>query len=148
MPKALYVIEEYIATVRKKPTIWMVFNRIYNDIHRKKIDPTEEVLEKYLKAEETDYHARDVFLAFMKTNFPDIDLHDVFDFVPLYWIHWPYLGSIAIDADIGSPAYIALSEKYGDPYENSGVNNANIWIMEPEDATEIWKRRELHNEDM
>ena len=33
MPQILYTIDEYIATIRKKTSIWIVFNTVYNDIH-------------------------------------------------------------------------------------------------------------------
>jgi hypothetical protein len=72
MPVALYTIDEYVATDRKRDTYWLVFNTVYNDIHAFKKKPTvnEDGSRNYLKKEFTDYKAREEFLEFMKINFP------------------------------------------------------------------------------
>lgn len=135
MAQALYTIDEYIATVRKKPTIWIVFNTIYNNVHAFKKRDEEELFEKYLKEEFTDKVAQKEFLDFMKTNFPDTEILQVFDLVSDSYLIYPYLGSYAINTDIGSDVYNALSEKYGDPYKDTTVNNKVLWVMEYKDAT-------------
>lgn len=141
MAQALYTIDEYIATVRKKPTIWIVFNTIYNNVHAFKKRDEEELLEKYLKEEFTDKVAQKEFLDFMKTNFPDTEILQVFDLVSDSYLIYPYLGSYAINTDIGSDVYNALSEKYGDPYKDATVNNKVLWVMEYEDAIMFHKNR-------
>jgi len=134
MPQILYTVEEYIATKRQKTSIWIVFNTVYNDIHAFKKKLEDDYFEMYLKESYTDQEARQEFLDFMKENFPNTQLVEVFDLVGTEWLQWPYLGSIAIDTDIGSDAYNALSEKYGNPYEDGIDNNKVLWVMEYEDA--------------
>lgn len=135
MAQALYTIDEYIATVRKKQTIWIVFNTIYNNVHAFKKRDEEDLFEKYLKEKFTDKVAQKEFLDFMKTNFPDTEILQVFDLVSDNYLIYPYLGSYAINTDIGSDVYNALSEKYGDPYKDAMVNNKVLWVMEYKDAT-------------
>lgn len=134
MPQILYTIEEYIATKRQKTSIWIVFNTVYNDIHAFKKKLEGDYFEMYLKESYTDQESRQEFLDFMKENFPNTQLFEVFDLVSTEWLQWPYLGSIAIDTDIGSDVYTALSEKYGNPYEDCTANNKVLWVMEYEDA--------------
>lgn len=148
MPQLLYTIDEYIATKRKKPTIWIVFNSLYNDVHAfKKKLTDEESLRGYLDEKYTDTQAREEFLDFMKTNFPDVALLKVFDLVSLGYLVYPYLGSIAIDTDVGSDAYVALSQKYGDPYGDATVNNKVLWVMEYDDAKSMYDKKQKLLED-
>ena len=49
---------------------------------------------------------------------------------------------MAIDTDIGSQVYNALSEKYGNPYEDAIVNNHVLWVMQYDDAETIYKERQ------
>lgn len=137
----LYTIDEYIADHRKKDTIWMVFNTRYNEIHLFDQYPTnEDDLRPYVK-ELTDEVARQEFLDFMQMNFPLTKLVNVFDLVSKTWIEWPYLGSIAIDADIGSDVYKALCAKYGDAYEDPISTNQALWVMGYEEAREIHQEK-------
>lgn len=131
MPIALYTIEEYIVKERKRDTYWLVFNTVYNDIHAFKKEPTvnEDGSRNYLKKEFTDYKAREEFLEFMKTNFPQTKLIEVFDLVSASYLIYPYLGSIAIDCEKDDEVFMALSEKYGNPYEDGIKNNAVFWVM-------------------
>lgn len=138
----MYVIEQYAATVRKKDTFWMVFNRIYNNIHAFKLEAIDEIRDKYLQSNETDENAREEFLTFMRDYFPEVALVEVGDLVSTDMIVWPYLGSIAIDADVGSDVYIALCEKYGDPYQDPIANHSCLWLMPLDDALALWKERE------
>jgi len=141
MPRAMYVIEEYVATVRKKDTIYMVFNRRLNDVCAFKKELPANLKSKLLDEKETDNVARNEFISYMKENFPDTALVDVGDFVPLSYIVWPYLGSIAIDADIGSAVYDALCQKYNDAYGDAVNNNAVLWAMDYDQALIIWADR-------
>lgn len=138
----MYVIEQYAATIREKDTIWMVFNRTYNNIHAFKLELTDEMQDKYLQSSETDENAKEEFLMFMKNYFPKVPLVEVGDLVSTDHIIWPYLGSIAIDADIESDVYFALCEKYGDPHDDPITNNACLWLIDYNDAQALWKDRE------
>lgn len=127
MPQAVPTIEEYVSQIRKKDTIYIVFNKVYNDIHAFHKKPTSS--DTYLEPEYTDNIAREEFLKFMETNLPDTKIMKVFDFVSLNYLQWQYLGSYAIDTDIDSSAYKLLSKKYGDPYGEATQNNAVLWVM-------------------
>jgi len=141
MPKATYLIEEYTATIRKKNTIYMIFNRSYNDIRAFGVEMTDEVQEKFLAESETDYQARDEFLGYMKSNFPDTKLVEVGEDVPLNYLEWPYLGTIAIDTDEGSDVYQALCKKYNDAWGEAKTNYAVLWIMDYDLAVRKWEER-------
>ena len=77
----------------------------------------------------------------MKTHFPNTQL---FDLVSANWLQWPYLVSIAIDADVASDVYMALCEKYGDAYKDPISTNQALWVMQYEDAKAIHQER-AHN---
>jgi len=148
MPKATYIIEEYIATIRKKNTIDMVFNRNYNDILAFGVEMTDGVKDKFLKESETDWQARDEFLGYMQTNFPDTKLIEVGDNVPLTYLVCPYLGSIALDTNEGSEVYQALCKTYEDARGNAKSNNAVLWLMEYETAVQLWEKRNQSWDEM
>ena len=141
MPKLLYTIEEYIAEHRKKDSIWMVFNTRYNEIYALKKFPQDDIIDGFYDKKYTDYKARQKFLDFMQENLANISLIEVFDLVENTYLQWPYLGSIAIDADIGSEVYNALCEKYGDAYEDPKDTNQTLWVMAYDDACKIHQRR-------
>ena len=143
MPIALYTIEEYIVKERKRDTYWLVFNTVYNDIHAFKKEPTvnEDGSRNYLKKEFTDYKAREEFLDFMKTNFPQTKILEVFDLVSACYLIYPYLGSIAIDCEKDDEVFTALSEKYGNPYEDAISNNAVFWVLDYENALKFHNER-------
>ena len=144
MPIALYTIEEYVVKERKRETYWLVFNTVYNDIHAFKKEPTvnEDGSINYLEKKFTDYKAREEFLEFMKINFPQTKILDVFDLVSASYLIYPYLGSIAIDCEKDDQVFTALSEKYGNPYEDAISNNAVFWVLDYENALKS------HNERM
>lgn len=139
MPQILYTIDEYISEHRKKETIWIVFNTLYNDVHA--FNKSYDDMTGYLNKDYTDEGARAEFLTFMQTHFPEVKLVEVFDLVHSGWLQWPYLGSVAIDTDRGSAAYNALSEKYGNPFEEATVNNHVLWVMEFEEAQKFHEER-------
>ena len=144
MPVALYTIEEYVVKERKRDTYWLVFNTVYNDIHAFKKEPTvnEDGSINYLEKKFTDYKAREEFLEFMKINFPQTKILDVFDLVSASYLIYPYLGSIAIDCEKDDEVFTALSEKYGNPYQDAISNNAVFWVLDYENALKS------HNERM
>lgn len=143
MAQLLYTIEEYIAEHRKKDSVWMVFNTRYNELHALHIKPEEDEFGicHFYDETFTDNEARQLFLDYMKEQFPQVPLVKVFDMVGLGWIEWPYLGSIAIDADIGSDVYNALCEKYGDAYEDPISTNQVLWVMKYKDALSLHEKR-------
>ena len=143
MPIALYTIEEYVAKERKRDTYWLVFNTVYNDIHAFKMKPTvnEDGSINYLEKKFTDYKAREEFLEFMKTNFPQTKILDVFDLVSSSYLIYPYLGSIAVDCEKDDEVFTALSEKYGNPYEDAISNNAVFWVLDYENALAFYNER-------
>lgn len=143
MPIALYTIEEYVVKERKRDTYWLVFNTVYNDIHAFKKEPTvnEDGSINYLEKEFTDYKAREEFLEFMKINFPQTKILDVFDLVSASYLIYPYLGSIAIDCEKDDEVFTALSEKYGNPYKDAISNNAVFWVLDYENALEFYNER-------
>ncbi|MEY4504322.1 MAG: hypothetical protein RL154_615 [Pseudomonadota bacterium] len=138
MQEDLDVVQEYAASERKKDTMWMVFNTVYNNVHAFSMEEKDN----YLNPAMTDSNARSEFFQFMKTNYLDVGLVKVLDLVTTEYLELPYLGSIAIDADIGSDVYNALVEKYGDPTKEPNSNNAVLWVIEYKDALDAWKRRE------
>ena len=141
MPQVLYTIEEYIVKYRKKDSIWMVFNTRYNEIHGLHQKISDEEGFSFYDRQFTDETARETFLEYMKTEFPQTPLLEIFDLVGIEWLQWPYLGSIAIDTDIGSEVYNALCEKYGDAYKDPISTNQALWVMEYKDAKAIHEKR-------
>ena len=161
MPIALYTIEEYIVKERKRDTYWLVFNTVYNDIHAFKKEPTvnEDGSINYLEKEFTDYKAREEFLEFMKINFPQTKILDVFDLVSASYLIYPYLGSIAIDCEKDDEVFMALSEKYGKPvlvdynkddelsinlsgnYEGTISNNSVFFELNYENALKFYNEK-------
>jgi len=143
MSQILYTIDEYIATVRKKTSIWIVFNRVYNDVHAFGKKLQDMGIELYLNKEYTDYKAQKEFLDFMKECCPNVKLIEVFDLASSTHLIYPYLGSYAIDVEINSPEYKKIIEKYGDPYEDTPPsNNAVLWIMNHDEAVKFHKERQ------
>lgn len=139
MAQAMYQIDQYVATLRKKDTIWMVFNRVYNERHALKQEIDNE---RYLNKEETDYEARKEFLDFMNKNYPNTKLIEVGDLVSAGHIVYPYLGSLAIDTDIDGEVFHALSERYGSPYEDNQQTNQTLWIIDYKNAKLFWGDKE------
>lgn len=132
MPKLLTTIEEFIATDIQRQGYWMVFNRGYNDVFAFKtpLKSHEDGLPCFPDEADTDTVAREGFLSFMATHFPEIPLVEVFDSMPLSYLAWPYLGSIAIDMQPGFRVYEVLSERYNDPQKDPVRNNAVLWTMD------------------
>ena len=145
MAVIIYTVEEYIATKRKKDTIWMVFNSAYNKVHalKQKFEAEDDDLTStYLDPKYTNEEKQKEFLEYMAKNHPDTEVLQVFDLVSVGHLVWKYLGSYAIDADIGSEVYEALSKKYGDPYGEVKDVEATLWLMNYDDAKKFHKDRE------
>jgi len=123
MPQLIQTIDEYITTVTKKETHWIVFNKTYNDVHayKKKLNS----IDKYLVKEETNYKVQKEFLNFMQKELPEVEITQVFDFVSKNYLAYSYLGSYAINIDEGTPEYEKIIQKYettdGMPKSNNAV---------------------------
>jgi len=141
MPQLLYTIEEYTSQIRKKDTNWIVFNKVYNDVHafHKKLD--DDTRFKYLSQDETDYDAQKEFLEFMENELPHVKLTKVFDLVSSGYITYPYLGSYALDIEEGTEEYNKLIEKYENKDGTAKGNNAVIWVIDLETAQQFHEKR-------
>lgn len=142
MPQILYTIDEYVVKERRKDTYWVVFNTVYNDVHAfgKKITG-ENAFNMYLNKDFTDYEKRSEFLEYMKINFPDTKLIEVFDLVDSGYHQYPYLGSIAIECEKDDIVFKALSEKYGNPYEDAIINNSVFWVLDYNNAKKFYDEK-------
>ncbi|WP_170020334.1 hypothetical protein [Campylobacter sp. RM16190] len=141
MAVALPTVEDFIIKRGKEFGFWIVFHTRYNDIcaFKKEIvcdNPFDNTNEKYI-----DTKAREKFLNFMKENFPNTKLTEVFDLVSPGMLVYPYLGSIGVDCDEGDEVFNALSKMYGNPFEDAITNNAVFWVMRLEDAIRSDKER-------
>lgn len=143
MAQIIYTIDEYIVKERKRDTYWLVFNTVYNDVHafKNKLQRNEDDTSSYLREEFTDNEAREEFLEFMKSNFPQTKIIKVFDLVNAGYIIYPYLGSMAIDCEKDDEVFTALSKKYGNPYADAITNNAVFWVLDCENAKEFYDER-------
>lgn len=143
MAQIIYTIDEYIVKERKRDTYWLVFNTVYNDVHafKKKLQRNEDDTSSYLSEKFTDNEAREEFLDFMKSNFPQTKIIKVFDLVNAGYLIYPYLGSMAIDCEKDDEVFIALSQKYGNPYDNAIKNNAVFWVLDYENAKKFHDER-------
>lgn len=141
MPQILKTIEEYVVETRKRDTFFMVFNTVYNDIHAFTKEPENGIFTGYLNKEFTDNKARDEFLQFMKKDFPDTTLIEVFDSVSSSYLTYPYLGTIAVDCEENDEVYNAICKKYEDSKGMALSNNAVFWVISYEIALKSYKER-------
>ena len=166
MPEIPKRVEEYIVETSKKDTYWLVFNTAYNDLFVFDIEPevksSDGVLAMYevcLNKKFVDNQARDEFLQFMQTKFPNMKLIEVLDLIGASYKNCPYLGSIAVDCEKDDEVFIALSEKYGKPvlvdynkddelsinlsenYEASISNNAVFFELNYENALKFYNEK-------
>lgn len=138
----LQTIDEYAAKSAKKETYWIVFHKIYNDVHsfKKKLNGEDSFL--YLNRNSIEYKAQKEFLTFMKEECPHIEITKVFDLVPVGYIEYPYLGSYAIDIEKGTSEYEKIIQKYEDKDGTPKSNNAVIYEITQEKAKELFDERE------
>ena len=88
-----------------------------------------------------DNQARDEFLQFMQTKFPNTKLIEVLDLIGASYKNCPYLGSIVVDCEKDDNVFLALSKKYGNPYEGVISNNAVFWVLDYENALKFHNER-------
>ena len=141
MAQTFYRIEAFTLNVRKKETHWIVFNKLYNDIHAFGKNFTDDTIFKYLSKSDTDYEAQKEFLQFMQDELPNIKLTEVFDLVLPEVMQHPYLGSYAMDIETGSKEYEKLIKKYENNDGTPKKNNAVMWVIKPEVAQAYYEER-------
>jgi len=147
MAQVLDTIEGYIANVRKKDSIFIGFSPMYAKVFMD-IPIEDESPFGWLSKKNVNWEKRDEFKQFMAETMPEIKLTDVYDNVPVGYIEWPFLGTIAINVEIDSSEYHAINNRYedenGEPYELDAV----VYIMRYEDALRAYeKRKALEDED-
>ncbi|OCL89475.1 hypothetical protein [Arcobacter porcinus] len=139
MPRLLKTLTEYVATIRKRETYFMVFNTVYNDLYAFKNEPNSEENAEYgifgyLNEKCVNNIARDEFINFMKDKFPNTQIHEVFDMVSPGYLIYPYLGTIAIDCEKDDEVYNAICKKYEDKLGNPLSKDAVFWSISYEIA--------------
>ena len=139
MSRIIKTIEEYITNDRKRDTVFMTFNAPYAKARLKiSLDDNESFLDKV----HTNQQKREEFIQWMKETYPHVHLEDVFDNVPMGYMQWPFLGSIAIDVEIDSPEYHAINNRYEDENGEPKALDAVVWIMTYEVAKKLHAERE------
>ena len=143
MPRLLKTLTEYVATIRKRETYFMVFNTVYNDIYAfgNEQNSAENGIFGYLNKKYVNNIARDEFINFMKDNFPNVKLEEVFDMVSPGYMVYPYLGTIVIDCEKDDEVYNAICKKYEDLKGMALSNNAVFWVISYEIALKSYKER-------
>lgn len=82
----------------------------------------------------------------MAENLPHVELSDVYDNLPIGYMEYPYLGTIAIDVDIDSPDYHIINSRYEDETGQPFNLDAIIWIMPYEQAFSSYEKRKDFND--
>jgi hypothetical protein len=85
---------------------------------------------------------RKKFLSFMAETMPHVNLTDVFDNVPIGYMEWPFLGTIAINVEIDSPEYHMINNRYEDENGEPKSLDAVLWIMTYEEAKNLHEKKE------
>jgi hypothetical protein len=119
----------------------MVFNTVYNDEYAfgNEQNSAENEIFGYLNEKCVNNIARDEFINFMKDNFPNTKLEDVFDMVSPGYMVYPYLGTIAIDCERDDEVYNAICKKYEDELGNPLSKDAVFWSVSYEIALKNYK---------
>jgi hypothetical protein len=146
MPQVLDTIEGYIVNIRKKDTIFIGFSPIYAKVFMD-IPIEDESQFGWLSKENVNWDKREEFQQFMAENMPEIKLTDVYDNVPVSYVQWQFLGTIAIDVEIDSPECHAINNRYedenGEPYSLDAV----VYGMRYEDALKAYEKRKALEDD-
>ena len=150
MPRLLKTLTEYVATIRKRETYFMVFNTVYNDIYAfgNEQNSAENGIFGYLNKKCVNNIARDEFINFMKDNFPNTKLEDVFDMVSPGYMVYPYLGTIVIDCEKDDEVYNAICKKYEDELGNPLSKDAVFWSISYEIALKNYNEvKQMRNDE-
>lgn len=145
MAQALMTVEQYIADVRQKDTIFIGFNSLYAKACLQ-LPMSEDEKLHWLSKDNVNWEKREEFLQFMAKELPYIKLTDVFDNVPLSWQLWPFLGTIAIDVEIESPEYKIINERYEDADGEPHSLDSVIYVMTLEQALSAHEKRKQLDE--
>lgn len=147
MSIAIETIEEYTINSGRKQCCWICFNVNYNKAlaFKERLGEFEGLFDR----EATDESARDEFLAFMRTNFPETKLTLIMDFAPPVFELWSYIGSFAIDCecDMNDEVFKALCEKYDDKEGKPKAKNAVLWTLDLDVAIKSHENRQKSMED-
>lgn len=137
MGRILPTIQEYVVKTRKKDSVFIGFNSV--DAKRNldlPIDNESEI--RWYDDQNVNWDKREEFKLFMSTNMPNVILTEVFDTIAF---QTPYLGTIAMDIDIGSPEELAINSRYesetGKPLDLDAV----VYIMPYELAKKEYKEQ-------
>lgn len=82
----------------------------------------------------------------MAKNYPNINLTDVFDSVPPEYEVWSFLGTIALDVEVGSPEYNAICYTYENSDGSPKSLDAVMYIMTPEEAEFLINQKSPYEE--
>ena len=136
MPRLLKTLSQYAVERKKEETYFMVFNTVYNDEYAfgNEQNSAENGIFGYLNKKYVNNIARDEFINFMKDNFPNVKLEEVFDMVSPGYMVYPYLGTIAIDCERDDEVYNAICKKYEDELGNPLSKDAVFWSISYEIA--------------
>jgi hypothetical protein len=143
MARVLDTIEGYITKVRQKDTIFISFNELYAKAYMGIQEPSgDDGFMNWLDKDKTNWEKCEEFKAFMTETMPHVTLTDVFDNVPVGYMEWPFLGTIAIDVEVESPEYHAINSRYEDESGEPKSLDAVVWIMTYEQAKKLHEKKE------
>lgn len=140
MAQILMLIEEYIVKVRKEDTLFMGFHPLFAKAYIN-LPMTEDEQMKWLKKSHIAVKAREEFIAYMAKNLPHVTLTEVFDNVPVDYIEWPYLGTLALDIPVGSKEQKEIEARYENEQGQPKSLDAVLYIMSYEDAKRSYEKR-------
>jgi hypothetical protein len=146
MARLLKTIEEYIAQDRKQTTLFINFSHTYNKTRLGIPFENDDDPFFWLSKDNVNWEKREMFQAYMAKNYPNISLTDVFDFVPPSYEVWSFLGTIALDVEVGSPAYTEICNAYENPDGSPKSLDAVMYFITAEEA-EILVSRKSSDED-
>lgn len=147
MAQVLDTIEGYITNVRKRDTIFIGFSPTYAKVFMD-LPIEDESTFGWLSKENVNWEKREEFKQFMVKTMPEIKLTDVYDNVPVGYMEWPFLGTIAIDVEIDTPEYDIINSRYEDENGEPYFLDAVVYIMKYEDALKAYaKRKALEDDD-
>ena len=141
MPRLLKTLSQYAVERKKEETHFMVFNTVYNDEYAfgNEQNSAENGIFGYLNEKFVNNSARDEFINFMKDNFPNTKLEEVFDMLSPGYMVYPYLGTIAIDCERDDEVYNAICKKYEDELGNPLSKDSVFWSVSYEIALKNYK---------
>ena len=146
MSQLLTTIEEHIVHCRKQTTLFINFSPTYNKtrlgIHFDRDDDPFF----WLKQENVNWKKREEFQAYMAKTYPQITLTDVYDSVPPEYEVWSFLGTIALDLEVGSPEYNAICSAYENPDGSPKALDAVFYIMTLEEAQTLINQKSSKEE--